>query len=73
MEATVLVAESLLARAQSAEVFSSLWYVLGVELEDDSSRWACAGQGVSAKMDWWKSHGWKHGFTIGYSEVEVDL
>lgn len=48
VEATVLVAEPLLARAQSAEVFGGLWYVVGVEFEDDSSRWACAGQGVRA-------------------------
>ena len=52
MEATVLVAKPFLARAQSAEVFGRLWYILGVELEDNSSRWTCAGQGVSAKLGW---------------------
>lgn len=43
MEAAALVTKTLLARAKRAEVFRGDWYV-AVELEDDSSRWACAGQ-----------------------------
>lgn len=60
VKATVLVAKPLLARAQSAEVFSGSWYVLGVEFENDSSRWACAGHDIRATiMGWLKGHGWK--------------
>ena len=57
MEATTLVAEPLLARAKSAEVFGGLWYVVGVELEDDSGWWACVGQGVRVKVDGKRGYG----------------
>lgn len=40
MEAATRIAESLLIRAKSAEVFCGNWYFLAVEPEDDSSRWA---------------------------------
>ena len=49
MEFATLVTKPLLSRAKSAEVLSGLWHNVAVELEDDSSRWACAGQGFSAE------------------------
>ena len=50
MEAATLIAKPFLPRAKSAEVFSSLWHNVTVELEDDSSRWACAGQVIRAEL-----------------------
>lgn len=59
MEAATRIAESLLIRAKSAEVFCGNWYFLAVEPEDDSSRWACAGQGVKAETVWLRGHRWE--------------
>lgn len=50
MEAATLIAKPFLARAKSAEILSSLWHNVSVELENDSSRWACAGQVIRAEL-----------------------
>ena len=57
MEAATLIAESFLIRAKSAEILSGNWHDVAVELEDDSSRWACAGRGVRAGMDCLREYG----------------
>lgn len=56
MEATTLIAKTLVVRAKSAEIFGGLWYVLAEELEDDSSRWAFAGQRVRAEKNCLRGH-----------------
>ena len=48
MKTATLIAKALLSRAKSAEVFSRLWYNITVELEDDSSRWACEYERIRA-------------------------
>lgn len=50
MEAATLIAKPFLARAKSAEILSSLWHNVTVELENDSRRWACAGQVIRAEL-----------------------
>ena len=50
MESTTLVTKPLFSRAKSAEVLSGLGYNIAVELEDDSSRRACAVQGFRAEL-----------------------
>ena len=50
MEFTTFVTKPLFSRAKSVEVLSGLWHNIAVELEDDSSRRACAGQGFSAGL-----------------------
>lgn len=59
MEAATFIAKPLLARAKGAEIFGSLWYLLAVEVEDNSSGWACVGQGVRTKMTWLRRHGFE--------------
>lgn len=46
MEFAPLIAKPFLPRAESAEVLGRLGHDIAVKLEDDSSRWACAGRGV---------------------------
>lgn len=58
MEAATLITKPFLLRAKGSEVLGSCWYD-AVEIEDDSSWWACAGQGVRAEMDWLRGHGLK--------------
>ena len=45
METATRVAKPLLVCAKGAEVFGCRRYDVAVELKDDSSRCACAGQG----------------------------
>lgn len=73
MEATTLVAKALLTRAKSAEVFGRFRYDLGEKLEDDSSRWACAGHGGVRMEGLVGEIRVRSGFTIVHGEVEINL
>ena len=55
MEARALVAEALLASAESAEVLGRLWHILVVEVEVDDAGLAAV---VDLEVDWSRHCGW---------------
>ena len=74
MEFTTLIAKPPLSRTKSAKVLSRLWHDITVELKDDSSRRACAIQGIRAGLICLgENESLGSDFTIIHSEVKVDL
>lgn len=73
MEFAPLIAKPFLPRAESAEVLSRLGHNIAVKLEDDSSRWACAGQVVRFGLNRLEQTSAGNGLTIIHSQIKVDL
>ena len=72
MEFTPLIPKPFLARAKGAEVLRRLGHHIAIELEDDSSGGACAGQSVRAKFIRLGTCSGRD-FTVIHSKIEIDL